>query len=713
MRHPSLLTKINQPRKPAHFLFLPANAAGTPLFLNQTTHNMKIFLHLLFFTMIATTLFAQKKEMEVTKFGDVSFDNYPVYTGKDLGLTYTPKKSVFKIWSPPAKQARLNLYKDGDSGEPFKVVPMKKRKQGVWEAQLPGDQEGVFYTFQIFMDSFWLKETPDPWAKAVGINGRRAMVVDLTKTNPEGWNTYQRPALEKTTDIILYELHMRDISVHPNSGIKHKGKFLGLAETGTKTPDGASTGLDHIKEMGVTHVHLLPVFDFLSLDESYYFLPQYNWGYDPLNYNVPEGTYATDPADGRVRIREFKQMVKALHDNGLRVVMDVVYNHTGGEVENHPLYLLAPNYFYRMGDSPLYMWTNGSGCGNEVASERPMARKFIVESLLYWAKEYHIDGFRVDLMGLHDIETMNLAAAELRKLNPSIFIYGEGWTAGHSPLSEQLRAVKTNTHKLDRIAAFCDEFRDGVKGHVFKPTAKGFINGEPNLEESVKFGIVGAVKHPQVDNKAVNYSQYPWAPVPAQCINYVSCHDNHTLWDRLQNSCPGNTEQEKLAMNKLAQTLVFTSQGIPFLHAGEEFVRSKDGEENSFQSPDPINQINWDNKTLHADLLAYYKNLIQLRKAHPAFRMETREAVAKNLQFLDIRFDNMIGYVLDGEAVGDSWKRILLIFNGNKIGKQIDIPAGNWNIICHNGRIDLNGMGSKTDTKANVQPYSAYILAEW
>lgn len=682
---------------------------------------MKFFLAAISVLLLPLTTRAQikdntmmsKKETLVHKFGDVNFDHYPVYQGDDLGLTFSGKKAKFRIWSPPATAARMKIYTEGADTKPVSVKKMKKSKDGTWTATLRGNSEGKFYTFQIMMDGKWLAETPDPWAKATGVNGQRAMIIDPAKINPEGWEADQRPPLESFDDIILYELHMRDISMHPSSGIKHKGKYLGLAETGTKTPGGLSTGLDHIKELGVTHVHLLPVFDYRSVDENYLKLNQYNWGYDPQNYNVPEGSYATDPYDGRVRIREFKQMVKSLHDNGLRVVMDVVYNHTGGAVEENPLYLLAPNYFYRMGDSPVYGWTNGSGCGNETASERAMMRKFMVESMSYWAREYHIDGFRVDLMGLHDVETMNEVAAALRKIDPTIFIYGEGWTAGETPLYEQQRSVKSNAYKLDGIAVFCDDFRDGVKGHVFRPGAKGFINGEQKLGESVKFGIVGAVKHPQVDPSLVNYSKFAWANTPTQCINYVSCHDNHTLWDRLQNSCPTNSEEEKLAMNKLAQTIVLTSQGIPFLHAGEEFVRSKNGVENSFESPDAINMINWDNKQQYADLFEYYKNLIQLRKAHPAFRMGSQEEVARNLEFLDLPFDNMLGYVIKNNANGDPWKRILLIFNGNKVGKQVDIPEGNWNIICQNGRIALDGMGNKTGTKANLMPYSAYILAEW
>lgn len=640
---------------------------------------------------------------------DDTLNAYPVYKGHDLGLTYSSRKSKFKIWSPPAKEVRLFLYDKGWGGDTLLIKNMKKGKQGTWSATLRGDQEGRFYAFQVLIDTTWLAETPDPYARATGVNGHRAMVVDLTKTNPEGWEHDQRPPLKSFADISLYELHLRDISVHPSSGIEHKGKYLGLAETGTHTRSGTSTGLDHIKDLGVTHVHLLPVFDYASVDESALNLRQYNWGYDPQNYNVPEGSYASDPYDGRVRIREFKQMVKALHDNGLRVVMDVVYNHTAS-TEGSVFTNLVPMYYYRWNDHGDY--SNASGCGNETASERPMMRKFMLESMRYWVEEYHVDGFRVDLMGIHDIETMNLIADELHKIDPTIFIYGEGWTAGDSPYDAQERALKTNTWKLHGIAAFCDEFRDGVKGHVFTRNAKGFASGETGLAESVKFGIAGAINHPQVDYKKVNYSKSPWSNTPLQCINYVSCHDNHTLYDRLRNSCQGEPDEELVKIIKMAQTLVFTSQGIPFLQAGEEFTRTKFGVENSFEAGDEINQIDWKRKEQFQDLYEYHKALIQLRKNHPAFRMAKKEDVQAHLEFLEFPYESIIGYMLKDHANGDSWKRILLIFNANKTGKQVTIPKGKWKMIAVNGRIDEGGFGYITGPKANLKPRSVLILAE-
>lgn len=652
---------------------------------------------------------AKKKPAKLRTFTNKELDAFPVYGGKDLGLNYTPSKSTFKLWSPPASEVVLHFYDSALDSKPIQQIKMKKGKNGVWESKLKGDLAGKYYDFQVRIDTFWLKPTVDPYAKAVGTNGVRAQVVDLKKTNPSGWDNDKRPVQKSFADIILYELHLRDISIDESSGINNKGKYLGLTETGTKSPQGLATGLDHIKELGVTHVHLLPAFDFRSIDERPEIYKNYNWGYDPQNYNVPEGTYATDAADGSKRILEFKTMVKTLHDNGLRVVMDVVYNHTGA-TEESVFNQTVPSYFYRTLDNGMY--SNGTACGNEVASERPMARKFIVESMLYWAKEYHVDGFRVDLMGVHDIETMNQVAAELRKVDPTIFIYGEGWSAGECKLPEEKRAVKANVPKLDGIAAFSDEMRDGIKGHVFTPSAKGFVSGENKLEESVKFGIVGGTAHPQLDLSKVNYTKKAWANTPQQCINYASCHDNHTLWDRLILSCTRNTETERLNMDKLAQTIVLTSQGVPFLHAGEEFVRTKNLVENSFESSDEINNINWENKEKYKDLFEYYQLLIRLRKEHPAFRMTSQAQIAQNLKFIDLKFENTIGYILGDHANGDTWKRILVMFNGNENGKRIEVPEGNWKIICTNNRIDLNGMGINKTGFAMVGPHAAYILVE-
>lgn len=607
-----------------------------------------------------------------------SYASYPVYTGRDLGLTYSAARSSFRIWAPTAEKVQLRLYAEGIGGEPLQEKEMKKDKDGTWSITLTGDQQGRFYAFSALIDGQWMAEVPDPYAKATGANGKRAMVIDLSSTNPQGWEHDGSPALPQATDAVIYELHVRDASIDAHSGIGQKGKFLGLAEKGTVNAAGLSTGLDHLKEMGVTHIHLLPFFDYNSIDETN---PgkKYNWGYDPLNYNVPEGSYATDPYNGATRIKEFKQLVKALHENGMKVVMDVVYNHTG-LTDNSNFNQLVPGYYYRQtADGKL---SNATACGNETASERAMMRKFIIESMAYWVKEYHIDGFRVDLMGVHDITTMNLASRELNRIKPGILLYGEGWTAGSSPLPDSVRALKKNVSKLEKIAVFNDDIRDGIKGSVFEHEDKGFVSGKPGAEESVKFGIVASCPHPQVDYTKVNYSKSPYARQPFQTVTYAECHDNHTLWDKLAISAKDATEEQRKQMHKLALSIVLTSQGIPFLHAGTEFLRSKKGVENSYESPDSINAIEWDQKTMHKDVVGYVKGLITLRKAHPAFRMTSTAAIAANLHFLKTE-PGLIAYTLNGSAVKDQWKKILVCFNGNAEQKTWPLQ-GVWQMTVKN-----------------------------
>lgn len=638
------------------------------------------------------------------------YDQYPAYTGADLGMTWTPRESRFKLWSPPAQAARLHLYERGEGGSPLRTVPLLRGAKGSWQAEIPGNWKGSYYTVQVQIGGQWLPETPDPYAKAVGLNGRRGMILNLDETNPEGWTNDKRPPQAHFTDIILYELHVRDLSSKPNSGIRNSGKFLGLAETGARSPEGLSTGLDHLKALGITHVHLLPVFDFRSIDESRPVQGQYNWGYDPENYNAPEGSYATDAADGAVRIREFKQLVQALHAQGIRVVMDVVYNHTGS-TDVSVFNRVVPGYYYRQRADGSF--SDASACGNETASERAMMRQYLIESFKYWAQEYHIDGFRVDLMGIHDIETMNRISAALHQIDPSIFVYGEGWTAGSSPLPDSLRALKANTYRLDKIAAFSDDFRDALKGSVFKHEEKGFVSGRPGMEESIKFGIVASTQHPQVNYAAVNYSKAPWAKEPFQTITYVDCHDNHTLWDRLRISCPEASEAERIRMHKLAGAMVLSSQGVPFLHAGVEMLRSKKGVENSFNSPDSINEIDWSRKKKYADVMAYFQGLIQMRKNHPAFRMPSAALIQKHLRFLDSGgVSNLVAYQLLDHANGDRWKNIVVIFNGNRSAQKLNIPTGNWQVVLDDGAYAEKGLLPLRGQTVEVAAISALILAE-
>jgi pullulanase len=636
-----------------------------------------------------------------------SFDDYPVYAGNDLGVTYSAEKTVFKIWAPAATAVKLRLYAAGDGGKPTEIIQLNKAEQGIWATTVKRDVKNQYYTFQVKINDKWLQERPDIYAKAVGVNGKRGMVADMRSTDPKNWSTDIKPVLKNFTDVIIYELHIRDLSVSPTSGIQHKGQFLGLTETGTKSPDGESTGLDHIKSLGVTHVHILPSFDFNSIDET---KPneKYNWGYDPLNYNVPEGSYSTDPYDGNVRIHEFKQMVQALHANGLRVILDVVYNHTSDTSSNFNQFV--PGYFYRHTTKGAY--SNGTGCGNETASERAMMRKYMIESVVYWAKEYHLDGFRFDLMGVHDIETMNGISAALHKIDPTIFIYGEGWTAGNSPLPEDLRAVKKNAYKLDKIAVFSDDMRDGIKGGWSNLKEKGFVGGTAGNAESVKFGIVASTQHPQVDYSKVNDSKAPWAAEPYQTINYVSCHDDNTLFDRLKISNQDASEADLIKMDKLSNAIVLTSQGVSFLHAGEEMLRTKQGVANSFNSPDSINQLDWSRKAKYKAVFNYYKGLIALRKNHPAFRMPSTQMIQSHLNFLDIKDPNIIAYQISGNANGDNWKNILVIFNGNTAEKKITLPGGNWTLAADENVINENGIRNIDAGETPLPATSAYILYE-
>lgn len=663
---------------------------------------MKKFVMLLGFL---TQLFSGKAQKD-------DYSKYPVYTGSDLGVTYSKAKTVFKIWAPTADEVTLHLY---DMSGISTDVQMKKEKNGVWVATKQGNFKNYSYEYSQKINGT-INSAVDPYAKAVWANGRMAIIVDLKETNPPGWMNDKSPVFRNPTDAIIYELHVRDASIAANSGIKNKGRFLGLAEKGTKNSKGLSTGLDHLEELGVTHIHLLPVYDFNSIDEwksdDWYNAlgktPRYNWGYDPLNYNVPEGSYATTPHGmGVTRIKEFKQLVKTFHENGLRVVMDVVYNHTA-LTENSNFNQLVPGYYYRQTKDGKF--SNATACGNETASERPMFRKFMLESMKYWVQEYHIDGFRVDLMGVHDIATMNIISKELHKIKPDILLYGEGWTAGASPLPDSLRALKANVSKLDRIAVFSDDIRDGIKGHVFTHDAKGFASGQSGTEESVKFGIVASVKHPQVDYSKVNYSKAPYAAEPFQTVTYAECHDNHCLYDRLALSAKEATEEEREEMQKLALSIVLTSQGISFLHAGSEFLRSKKGVENSFESPDSINAIDWSLKTKHKYVFEYVKALIKMRKEHPAFRMMSAKQIAANIKFLEGMPAGVMAYTINGAAVGDKWKKIFVAFNGT--GQDISIPAQPGSYKCFVAGNMISETIGGYEGFWRLSPYSCSILYE-
>ena len=642
--------------------------------------------------------------------GNITFDRfreYPVYD-EDLGVFYSPKSTKCRLWSPTANEVKIRVYEKSTGGKATETYNLSFAENGLWSITLEGYYLGKFYTFQIRVGTTWLLEVPDYTAKAVGVNGKRGAIIDIETTNPKDWNLDQRPELLSFADTIIYEAHIRDLTMHKNSGIKNRGKFLGLTEENTTGPNKEKTGLSHLKELGITHLHLLPIFDFATIDEAQPQKAQYNWGYDPQNYNVPEGSYATDAYAGDVRICELKQMVQKLHKNNIRVVIDVVYNHTSA-TEKSVFNQIVPNYFYRQDANGCF--SDASGCGNEIASEREMVRRFIVESVTFWATEYHIDGFRFDLMGIHDIETMKEIRAALDKIDPTILVYGEGWAAGTSPFPENDRAVKANINKISGVAAFNDDLRDAVKGHWSHVKERGFVSAKSNMEQSVRFGVVGGITHSQIDFAKVNYSNSAWANSPLQSINYVSCHDNNTLWDKLKISNRLTSRHNLENMHKLSTAIVLTAQGIPFLHSGVEMLRSKYGEHNSYKSSDSINQINWKWKFDNKQIFDYTKTLINIRLKHSAFRMPSAKMVQKHLSFLDFQSSNIVGFQINDNANGDLWGKIIVVYNANEKDMKVRIPKGDWTIVATDYLINEKGVRTITDEKVFVLPISIQFAA--
>lgn len=643
-----------------------------------------------------------------TKKGYTSYELYPVRVGSLIEMEYAPGETKFMLWAPTADEVRVMLYEAAEGGHAYETIKMEPGEDGTWSALVSKDLMGKFYTFNVKIDDKWQGDTPGINARAVGVNGKRATIIDWNQTNPEGWQSDQRPPLNSPADMIIYEMHHRDFSVDSTSGVKNKGKFLALTEHGTMNADKRLTGIDHLIELGVTHVHLLPSFDYASIDEKKLNENQYNWGYDPQNYNVPDGSYATDPFRPETRIKEFKQMVQALHKAGIRVVMDMVYNHTYNTAESS-FERTVPGYFYRQ--KPDGSLANGSGCGNETASERAMMRKFMIESVLYWIEEYHIDGFRFDLMGVHDIETMNEIRKAVNKVDPTICMYGEGWAAEAPEYSADSLAMKGNVAQMPGIAVFSDELRDALCGPVSEKRQGAFLAGISGEEMSVKFGIVGAIRHPQIHCDSVNYSREPWAEQPTQMIGYVSCHDGLCLVDRLKASMPGITPEQLVRLDKLAQTVVFTSQSIPFIYAGEEIMRDKQGVDNSYKSPDAVNAIDWRRKTANEEIFMYYKRLIDLRKSHPAFRMGDAEMIRKHLEFLPVEGKNLVAFRLKDHANGDRWMDIIVAFNSRSTPASLTIPTGKYTVVCKDGVIDhIRGLGIQNGPEVIVPAQSALIL---
>ena len=625
------------------------------------------------------------------------------YTGNDLGATYKKDKTVFKVWSPLADEAAVLLYHKCTDEKPYRRLPMTKSKEGVWSKVAHGDLNGVYYTYQINHDGL-IEETIDIYAKTAGVNGIMGMVIDMEETNPAGWDSYEPIKLESYTDAVLYELHVRDFSIDKSGHFCYKGRFLAFVEKGLVNDAGDPVGIDHIKDLGVTHVHLMPCFDYQTVDEADYHRPQFNWGYDPMNFNVPEGSYSTNPFNGKTRVAEFKRLIHALHSAGIGVIMDVVYNHTYATADSC-FTKTFPKYYYRQWADTEY-YANGSGCGNEVATERFMVRKYIVDSLVYWATEYKIDGFRFDLMGLYDKDTINIIYDTLHAINPNIIIYGEGWTGSDSALEYSKRAMKLNARHVPHAAFFSDDFRDTVKGNNFENGDRGYVNGTSGNEEYVKEVMCGRVKHPQIPN----LENYAWTDTPQQTVNYVEAHDNLTLWDKLHYTNATEPTAVRIQMDKMAAAMVFLSQGIPFIQAGQEFLRSKPlpggaYDHNSYNAPDIVNSIKWNRKSEFIDVYNYYKGLIALRKAHTAFRFPTRELIGKNMNFFSRLPQKVVGFSLTGDC---SLEEIIVFLNPNNY--DINLYAfGKYNVYADGDRAGTEPLYT-VEGNYSVKAYSIIVL---
>ncbi|AMR03051.1 type I pullulanase [Bacillus thuringiensis] len=619
------------------------------------------------------------------------FDNLFYYGGNDLGNIYTPQYTKFRVWAPTASEAKLVTYKKW-SDKIGTEINMQKGEKGTWTAELKGNQKGLFYTYKVKIGDKWT-EAVDPYARAASVNGDKGAVVDLEETNPKKWKANKKPKFKNPEDAIIYELHVRDLSIQPESGIKQKGKYLGVTEKGTKGPEGVKTGLDHIKDLGVTHVQFLPIFDYASVNEETLNEPQYNWGYDPKNFNVPEGSYSTNPYEPIVRITELKQMVQTLHDNNLRVVMDVVYNHMYNAAESN-FHKLVPGYYYRYNEDGTF--ANGTGVGNDTASERKMMRKFMIDSVTYWAKEYNLDGFRFDLMGIHDYETMNEIRKAVNQIDPSIILHGEGWDL-NTPLAAELKANQKNAGKMKGIAHFNDNIRDGLKGSVFEEKENGFINGKENMEDRIKKGITAGIDY---DKNSSTYQD------SEQVLTYVEAHDNHTLWDKLELTNSDDSDEVRKQMHKLSSSILLTSQGIPFLHAGQEFMRTKYGDHNSYKSPDSINQMDWLRRATFNNEVDYMKGLIELRKKYSAFRMTSADQIKTHVSFIDAP-KNTVTYTIEG----NKHEYFTVAHNANREAVEITLPfKGPWKVL-----VDGKQAGSKPlyvvhDNKIKIPALSSIVL---
>lgn len=646
------------------------------------------------------------------------FDRENAYYGNDLGAVIIDNETHFKVWVPESAIAILNLYREGEGDNLIESVPMRKLEKGVWFVTVPKNLDGTFYTYT-FEYNGQRRETIDIYAKACGINGDRGAVVDFNTTNPENWEKVKNPECKNPCDTVIYETNVRDFSIDKTSGVseKNRGRFTAFTESGTSYR-GTATCLDHLKSLGITHVHLLPVFDFATIDER---IPitenqNYNWGYDPKNYNCLEGSYSTNPYDPKIRIREFKMLIQSLHENNIGVIMDVVYNHTY-ESENSSFHKTFPFYYHRTSQG---WFSNGSGCGNELASERAMVRKYILDSVEFWAREYKIDGFRFDLMGLIDIETVNLIRDKLNEINPQILMYGEGWTGGESPLSSAKLCFKWNSYQFARVGLFNDNLRDAVKGSVFNIYDKGFVSGNLNTVNTIKRGLAGSVPHSQL----IGNDEACFAYNPSQTVNYCEAHDNHTLWDKLTVSAENFTADERIKMDKLSAAIVLLSQGVPFLELGQDFLRSKpkipnDRETldnkyipfngNSYNAPDETNSIKWDQKAENISVFRYYKALIALRKKYPQLRLRKRECVESQMRFFDTGDSSIIGYTLKNNDPKNK-SVIAILLNPYTNDRIAYLPEGEYTIILNSDGKDESKSNRTISGQVQLDAISALVL---
>ncbi len=597
-----------------------------------------------------------------------------------LGLNVLEGELLFRVWSPEADGLTLHLYDTAQSVKPVNSQSFSKEEDGIWSLSVSTEYMGMFYTYQALIHGQDKLEVPCPYAKAVGLNGHKGAIIDIKETDPKGWSQDQWCAT-KLEDAIIYEVHVRDFTISSTSSHQNKGKYLGFIEEET-SHNGCETGIDHLTDLGVTHVQLLPIQDFKTVDEAHPALA-YNWGYDPQNYNVPEGSYATDPFDPKCRIKELKTMIQSIHTKGIGIIMDVVYTHTY-DTEDSTFQQLTPGYFYRFWENGHF--SNGSGCGNEIASEREMVRRYIIDSLTFWMTEYHIDGFRFDLMAIFDSDTVNLIAKELRAINPNVILYGEGWVADQTPMPAEQRAIKYHTYQLDGVGTFCDEFRDGLKGQGFPNSGSGFIMGDGSFHHTIKFGIVGATHHPEIDWNNINYTNFAWTESPLKCINFVSCHDGHTLYDWLQAANKGKSEKDIMRMQKLALSMVLLSYGVPLIHAGCEFLRSKQGHHNSYNLPDDINGIDWSLKSANIDVHNFVKALVEIRSSHDIFRISSREKLQKHLKFVPHDHSNLVAYQVSNFPSKDGTTNdLLVVHNGSPYNLSIPLD-GEWNLLLSDSK---------------------------